>query len=126
MTEVQELQNQLVMQIKPASSRDLDLLVNWENALIEHLAGSAEVDGHDLSAGEFNIFTLTNDPSNIFKRIQSLPETRPFSALIEASYRPVDGDDFVFFGLMMGWGSTWHKGGLPLTSAVFLPGRAEV
>jgi FG-GAP-like repeat/FG-GAP repeat len=30
--------------------------VEWANAIIGHLATSAEVDGHDLGSGEFNIF----------------------------------------------------------------------
>ena len=66
---------QLVVQIKPASSADLNRLVNWEEALIERLATSAEVDGHDLGAGEFNIFLFTDDPSGTFRSIQALPET---------------------------------------------------
>jgi hypothetical protein len=86
---------QLVVQIKPASSDDFNRLVDWEDTLIEHLAGSAEVDGHDLGAGEFNVFIFTNDPSDTLRSIQSLPETRPLSASLAAAYRPIDGEDFI-------------------------------
>jgi len=41
---------QLVVQVKPATTGDFGRLVNWEDALFEHLASSAEVDGHDLGA----------------------------------------------------------------------------
>jgi hypothetical protein len=90
-----QMRYQLVVQIKPASSEDLNRLVNWEEALIEHLATSAEVDGHDLGAGEFNIFIFTDDPSGTFRRIQDLPATRAMSASMVIAYRPVDGEDYV-------------------------------
>ena len=85
----------LVVQIKPASSEDLNRLVNWEEALIVDLATSAEVDGHDLGAGEFNIFIFTDDPSGTFRRIQGLPATRAMSASMAIAYRPVDGEDYI-------------------------------
>jgi hypothetical protein len=86
---------QLVVQIRPANPGDLNRLVNWEDALIEHLATSAEVDGHDLGAGEFNIFLFTDDPSGTLGSIQSLPETTSLSPSIAAAYRPVDGEDYI-------------------------------
>jgi len=86
---------QLVVQIKPATSADLNRLVNWENALIEYLATTAEVDGHDLGDGEFNMFIYTDDPSGTFRRIQSLPDTRRLSASMAAAYRSVDGGDYI-------------------------------
>jgi hypothetical protein len=89
------MQYQLVVQIKPASSDDFDRLVSWENSLIEYLATSAEVDGHDLGAGEFNIFIFTDDPSGAFRKIQGLTETRLLLPLMAAAYRPVDGGDYI-------------------------------
>lgn len=89
------MQYQLVVQIKPASSDDFNRLVSWEDALIKRLATSAEVDGHDLGGGEFNIFIFTDDPSGTFHKIQGLPETRSLSPLMVAAYRPVDGDDYI-------------------------------
>jgi hypothetical protein len=90
-----QMQFQLVVQIKPATSDDFNRLVNWENTLIKILATSAEVDGHDLGAGEFNIFIYTDDPSCTFHKIQSLPDTKPLSASMAAAYRPVDGEDYI-------------------------------
>src|SRR5579863_10201843 len=71
-----QMRYQRVVQIKPASADDFHQLVKWEDALAEQFATSAEVDGHDLGAGEFNIFFFTDDPSDTFRRIQGLPETR--------------------------------------------------
>ena len=86
---------QLVVQIKPAISDDFNRLVSWEDAIIAHLATTAEVDGHDMGAGEFNIFIYTDDPSGTFRRIQGLPETRLLSASMMVAYRPIDGDEYV-------------------------------
>jgi hypothetical protein len=86
---------QLVVQVEPATSNDFDSLVNWEDALIKHLGSSAEVDGHDLGAGEFNIFMFTDDPFATFGSIQSLPETMPFSTLMRVAYRPVDSKSYI-------------------------------
>jgi hypothetical protein len=86
---------QLVVQIKPATSEDFDRLVEWEIAIMGRLAPSAQVDGHDLGSGEFNIFIFTDDPIGTFRRIQSLPETKPLSASVAAGYRPADGEEYV-------------------------------
>src|SRR5579859_2174723 len=86
---------QLVVQIRPACSKDFDRLVNWEAALIGHLATSAELDGHDLGTGEFNLFIFTDNPTDTFRKIQGAPETESFSQSITAAYRPVDGEDYV-------------------------------
>lgn len=85
----------LVRKVKPASSDDFNRLVTWEAALIEDLATSAEVDGHDLGSGEFNIFIFTDDPSGTFRRIQGVPETSSVSPSMAAAYRPVDGEDYI-------------------------------
>jgi hypothetical protein len=62
------------------------------------LATSTEVDGHDLGAGEFNIFIFADDPSDTFHRIQGLRETRSLSARMSAAYRLVDGEDYTSSG----------------------------
>jgi hypothetical protein len=85
---------QLVVSIKPATSADFDLLVNWEDVLISRLVNSADVDGHDLGAGEFHVFILTDNPSGTFQTIQSLPETRQLARSMECSYRTIGGDDY--------------------------------
>ena len=86
---------QLVLQIKPATSDDFNRLVSWEIALTEYLATSAEVDGHDLGAGEFNIFILTDDPSATFRSIQDLTVTRSLMPSMVAAFRPIDDDGYV-------------------------------
>ena len=115
---------QLVVQIKPAQPDDFDRLVNWENALIEHLAMSAEADGHDLGAGEFNVFIFTDDPSGTFRKIQSLPETQccphrwrrltgpwmakttvSFGHVVQPSSRSRDGQEVAFQRLYQAAGS---------------------
>ena len=89
-----QMRFQVVVSIKPATSADFDLPVNWEDVLISRLADSADVDGHDLGAGEFNVFILTDDPSGTFKAIQSLPETKQLARSMECSYRTIFGNDY--------------------------------
>jgi hypothetical protein len=86
---------QLVVQVKPATSEDFGRLVNWEDALAEHLASSADVDGHDLGAGEFNIFIFSENPSATFRTIQAVPQTSLLQLSIVAAYRPIDGEEYV-------------------------------
>ena len=42
---------------------DFDQLVILEDKLIEELGSVATVDGHDFGSGEFNIFVLTDEPT---------------------------------------------------------------
>jgi hypothetical protein len=83
------------VQIKPATSDDLNRLVTWENMLTQHLAPTVEVDGHDLGSGEFNVFVFPDDPSRTFQKIHELPETKLLSGSMTAAYRPVDGEESV-------------------------------
>jgi len=61
---------QLVVQFKHVSSDDFGELVDWEQALADHLAASASIDGHDLGAGEFNLFLFTDNATVTFSHIR--------------------------------------------------------
>ena len=55
---------QLVLQFEPNTMDDFDQLVILEGKLIEELGSVATVDGHDFGSGEFNIFVLTDEPTD--------------------------------------------------------------
>jgi hypothetical protein len=90
-----QLQYQLVVQVKDVGSGDFERLVNWENALAEYLGPSATVDGHDLGAGEFNVFIFTDDPVGTFQSIRGFAEARPPPESMAAAYRLVNSDEYI-------------------------------
>ena len=78
---------QLVLQFPADGLADFDELVSLEEALEKNLSGIAEVDGHDLGAGEFNIFILTDDPVRAFRLTVPTIEARNLIQPLRAAYR---------------------------------------
>ncbi|MBI3469519.1 MAG: hypothetical protein HY000_41485 [Planctomycetes bacterium] len=88
------MQYQLVIQIDGDSLDDYDLMIAFENELIEVLGDSASVDGHDVGSGEINIFIFTSDPARTFGLVRPvLQRTQRFGS-VTVAYRAVDGDDY--------------------------------
>ena len=87
------MQFQLVLQFKGDSLAEYDAMLALEEKLIDQLGDSAEVDGHDIGAGETNIFVLTPEPETTFHRVKALLDSRLLAA-VTAAYRPVDGENF--------------------------------
>jgi len=83
---------QLVLQFEEL---DFDTLTEIEDALIEALASSAEVDGHDIGSGEANIFIVTTKPEETFERVRELLAANPSSPNYRAAYRPVTSEQFM-------------------------------
>ena len=83
------------MQVKEVGSGDFERLVSWENALAEYLGTSAAVDGHDLGAGEFNVFIFTDDAVATFQNIRLFAEARPLPQSMAAAYRLINIDEYI-------------------------------
>lgn len=89
------LRNQeLVLQVPATSIKNYDALIEWEDSITTGLGSLGEVDGHDLGAGEMNIFVRTDNPELAFDRIKALIATKNFMPELKAAYRPVGKDDF--------------------------------
>ena len=86
---------QLVLQFTAASLDDFDRLVALEDSLIEEMDGLATVDGHDFGLGEFNIFILTDDPTESFNKAHRVVINQEISNAMRSAYRQVDGEDYV-------------------------------
>ena len=70
------LDYELVLQVQNVDSGDFDRLLRWEKGLVECLGASAEIDGHDLGSGEFNVFIFTDNPEATFRATQVAKRTR--------------------------------------------------
>ena len=85
---------QLVLQFCGDSLADYDAMIALEDALIEQLRGIAEVDGHDMGSGEWNIFIFTSDPAATFHRARPLLERRHQLQSVTAAFRELEGEQF--------------------------------
>lgn len=81
---------QIALQWPLASSDAFDAMLAVENALIEGLGDSAEVDGHDLGSGEANIFVRTDDPEAAFTTMKAILGSFPWQEA-RVAYREVKG-----------------------------------
>jgi hypothetical protein len=88
------MQFQLVLQFPTDSLADFGSLVALEEDLIVQLEDLGEVDGHDLGAGEMNIFVLTSDPEASFGRVTNLLSEHGLLEKVTAAYRLLDGEDY--------------------------------
>jgi hypothetical protein len=89
-----QFQHQFVLQWPASSSKDYATLIELEKAVARALGDSGMVVGHDLGAGEMNIFVLTNDPVTVFERITTTFGTRDFMPELKAAYRDLGKNDF--------------------------------
>ena len=85
---------QLVLQFQGDSLADYNQMVSLEDALIEVLDDTADVDGHDVGSGETNIFIFTADPTATFERARPVLESRQRLGALTAAYRSVEGEHF--------------------------------
>lgn len=76
------------------SSENIDRLHEAEDKLAHGMAALAEVDGHDIGAGEMNIFLFTAGPVEALKRIREiLGDSLPSGW--KAAYRPVEEENYI-------------------------------
>lgn len=67
-----DFKGQIVFQRPASSMEDCDLLIAIEETIREGLGPIALVDGHDIGAGEMNVFIHTNEPNGAFEKTMSL------------------------------------------------------
>ena len=68
-----------------------DALVAIEDALIEGLGDHADVDGHDVGAGQMNIFIWTDDPTATFACSHAATGGHALWADVRAAFREESG-----------------------------------
>jgi hypothetical protein len=84
----------LVLQFPASSLEDYDAMIALEEAIIAELGEADKVDGHDMGSGESNIFVFTDDPKNVFAKLEPLLRVRHLLSCARIAYRDVDGDDY--------------------------------
>ena len=85
---------QLVLQIPASSITDFDRLIMLEEAIIDGLGSTGDVDGHDAGSGEMNIFVLTDDPKLAFDRIKTIPDVGDHLLNMKVAFREVGKHEF--------------------------------
>lgn len=83
----------LVIQFPEDAFSDFDLLIKFEDGLIESLGDKGDVDGHDIGSGEVNFFIFTDDPHSSFGQVSEYCSRVDTSAM-KFVYRDVTGEDF--------------------------------
>ena len=87
------MEYQLVMQLPVSEKTDFDRLLDLEGKLIIGMGDPHLVEGHDLGAGEMNIFVHTSDPIAAFSRVRELVSFGDFPEL-RVAYRSVTNDEY--------------------------------
>ncbi|WP_341918368.1 hypothetical protein [Hydrocarboniphaga effusa] len=85
---------QLVLQFGEEALSSLEDLIALEDALIEELEDSADVDGHDIGSGQANIFVITPDLAKTFERAKAVLNELDLLAAVTAAYRTESGSDY--------------------------------
>jgi len=85
---------QLVLQFQGGALDDFDVLIALEDELGEALGDLADVDGHDIGAGEANIFIFTSDPVGAFNVVRPVLIKSKCLEKVTAAYREVEGEDY--------------------------------
>ena len=85
---------QFVVQFAGSSLAAYDAMIALEEALIRGLPESSEVDGHDMGAGELNIFINTNDPEQTFEQVRALLESAGTFEEARIAYREFTRNDY--------------------------------
>ena len=91
---VRKREYQLVLQFRDDSLADFDAMVALEESLADELGKFALVDGHDIGAGEVNIFISTSDPVATFGKIRNMLLSSDRLAALTAAFRPISGDNY--------------------------------
>ncbi len=85
---------QLVIKFWRKSLEDEGFLATIERDLKEALGGAATVDGYDVSPREINLFLLTADPRQAFRRAREVLEKSGIQHGVSAAFRLVGGARF--------------------------------
>ncbi len=74
---------------------DFDTFIAVEDFLYKNLSELHLVDGHDMGAGELNIFILTDAPKTAFSEIRRLWNTEKNLANAKMAYRETSGETYI-------------------------------
>lgn len=85
---------QLVVKFWRRSLEDEAFLSTIQTELKEVLGADAAPDGYDINAKEINLFVITSDPKQSFRRIKGVLEARGVLQAASAGYRLVGGAQF--------------------------------
>jgi hypothetical protein len=85
---------QLVVKFWRKSLDDGNFLAKIQDELKEALGQSAALDGYDVNAKEINLFLITPDPKQSFRRLKTVLENRGILRGVSAAYRLVGGARF--------------------------------
>jgi hypothetical protein len=85
---------QLVIKFWRKSLKDEDFLSTIQAELKDVLGDSAVLDGYDVNAKEINLFVITPEPKQTFRRVKSVLETRGILQGVSAASRLVGGAHF--------------------------------
>ena len=87
---------QFILQFSQNSQNEFDRLIDLEDQLEEVIHSESEIDGHDIGNGQMNIFILTNEPVDLFKKIKNLLEkNQHILGEAKVAYREVQKNSFV-------------------------------
>lgn len=85
---------QLVIKFWRKSLEDDTFLSKVQDELKGVLGGTAELDGYDIGAKEINLFVVTPDPKQSFRRINTVLKDRGIVQGVSAASRLVGGAYF--------------------------------
>ena len=84
---------QLVLQFPLSEGFDFDALIEFETRLTFEFGVEHVVDGHDLGAGEMNVFIHTDTPEVAFEEAIRVLGAHLASSF-RAAYRAMDSDEY--------------------------------
>lgn len=85
---------QLVIKFWRKSLDDEAFLATIEGELKQALGDAAELDGYDVSRNEINLFMVTSDPKQSFRRAREVLERMGLVRGVSSAYRLVGGARF--------------------------------
>lgn len=85
---------QLVIKFWRGSLADEAFLATIESELKEALGDAVELEGYDVSPKEINLFMLTADPRNAFRKSRDVLERRGIVNGVSAAFRLNGGAQF--------------------------------
>lgn len=85
---------QLVIKFWRKSLADEAFLATIESELKDALGDTVELEGHDVSPKEINLFVLTADPRHSFRRARDVLERLGVVQGVSAGFRVVGGARF--------------------------------
>ena len=84
----------LISQLPGCSTKDLDELIEFEDAVIDCIGALGIADGHEFGSGERNIFVVTDQPESAYRCIKSVFESKRVMTDLKVAYRKAEGWEY--------------------------------